>query len=126
MAGASMLAIECRQSRIDKRLATGYLDEQAATLDAALARIAAVAARGEARSIGLCGNAAELLPELARRGVKPDAGTDQTSAHDPEHGYVPAARSLAHWDAVPASGPACGPAGANGAVRTHARALVEF
>src|SRR5258707_4925975 len=89
MAGASMLAIECRQSRIDKRLATGYLDEQAGTLDAALARIAAVAARGEARSIGLCGNAAELLPELVKRGIKPDAGTDQTSAQDPVHGYLP-------------------------------------
>src|SRR5258708_5861784 len=126
MAGASMLAIECRERRIDKRLATGCLDEQAATLDAALARIAAVAARGEARSIGLCGTAAELLPELARRGVAPDAVTDQTSAHDPVHGYLPAGWSVAQWEALQASEPARVTAAANASMATHVRAMLEF
>src|SRR4029077_9667221 len=71
MAGASMLAIECRQSRIDKRLETGYLDQQAGSLDEALKLLAAAKERSAAVSIGLCGNAAELLPELLRRGVRP-------------------------------------------------------
>ena len=126
MAGASMLAIECRQSRIDKRLATGYLDEQAATLDDALARIAAVAVRGEARSIGLCGNAAELLPELLKRGVRPDAVTDQTSAHDPVHGYLPAGWTVPHWEALQASDPAQVTAAANASMAAHVRAMLEF
>ena len=126
MAGASMLAIECRQSRIDKRLATGYLDEQAATLDAAIARIEAVTARGEARSIGLCGNAAEVLPELVRRGLKPDAVTDQTSAHDPVHGYLPAGWSVPQWEALQASDPAQVSAAANASMATHVRAMLEF
>ena len=126
MAGASMLAIECRQSRIDKRLATGYLDEQAPTLDAALARIAAVVASGEARSIGLCGNAAELLPELVKRGIKPDAVTDQTSAHDPVHGYLPVGWTVPQWEALQASDPARVTAAANASMATHVRAMLEF
>ncbi len=126
MAGASMLAIECRQSRIDKRLATGYLDEQAGTLDAALARIAAVVARGEARSIGLCGNAAELLPELVKRGIKPDAVTDQTSAHDPVHGYLPVGWTVPQWEALQGSDPARVTAAANASMATHVRAMLEF
>ena len=95
MAGACALIVECRQSRIDFRLRTGYLDEQARDLDDALARIARYTAEGKAVSIGLCGNAAEVLPELVRRGVRPDLLTDQTSAHDPLHGYLPAGWS---WD----------------------------
>lgn len=95
MAGACALIVECRQSRIDFRLRTGYLDEQAGDLDDALARIARYTAAGQARSVGLCGNAAEVLPELVRRGVRPDLLTDQTSAHDPLHGYLPAGWS---WD----------------------------
>ena len=126
MAGASMLAIECRQSRIDKRLATGYLDEQAATLDAALARIAAVVAHGEARSIGLCGNAAELLPELVKRGIKPDAVTDQTSAHDPVHGYLPVGWTVPQWEALQVSDPGRVSAAANASMATHVRAMLEF
>jgi urocanate hydratase len=126
MAGASMLAIECRQAHIDKRLATGYLDEQAATLDAALARIATLAARGEARSIGLCGNAAELLPELVKRGVKPDAVTDQTSAHDPVHGYLPTGWTVPQWEALQASDPARVSAAANASMATHVRAMLAF
>jgi urocanate hydratase len=89
MAGACMLAIECRQSSIDMRLRTRYVDEQATDLDDALARIEKYTEAGEAKSIALLGNAAEILPQLVARGVRPDAVTDQTSAHDPVHGYLP-------------------------------------
>src|SRR5450631_2483976 len=96
MAGASMLAIECRQSRIDMRLRTRYLDRQAATLDEALAMIR------ESRtpvSVGLLGNAADLVPEIARRGIRPDLVTDQTSAHDLVHGYLPSGWTIERWEA---------------------------
>ena len=89
MAGASMLAVECQASRIERRLETGYLDRRADDLDEALAVIEEACSQGEALSVGLLGNAAEVLPELVRRGVKPDAVTDQTSAHDPLNGYLP-------------------------------------
>ncbi|MCK8585155.1 urocanate hydratase [Yersinia ruckeri] len=89
LAGACSLNIECQQSRIDFRLKTRYVDEQASDLDDALARIKKYTAAGEAVSIALCGNAAEILPELVRRGVRPDMVTDQTSAHDPLNGYLP-------------------------------------
>ncbi|MBI2342816.1 MAG: urocanate hydratase [Deltaproteobacteria bacterium] len=89
MAGASFLGVEVDRVRIEKRLATGYLDEMAETLDDALARIAEAGRTGRPRSIGLCANAADLFAELVRRGVHPDLVTDQTSAHDPLHGYVP-------------------------------------
>ena len=90
MAGASMLAIECQQSRIDMRLATRYLDRQAKDLDDALAILRDACARKAPVSVGLLGNAAEILPELVRRGVRPDMVTDQTSAHDLVNGYLPA------------------------------------
>ena len=90
MAGASMLAIECQSDRIDKRLQTGYLDQRAESLDDALAMIDAAVSDKAAVSIGLLGNAAEILPELLERGIRPDALTDQTSAHDPANGYLPA------------------------------------
>ncbi len=90
LAGACSLNIECQQSSIDFRLRTRYLDEQAEDLDDALARIRKYTAEGKAISIGLCANAAEVLPELVKRGVRPDMVTDQTSAHDPLHGYLPA------------------------------------
>ena len=89
MAGASMLAIECRPDRIQKRLDTGYLDRRAASLDEALALIDAAKRGGAAVSVGLCANAADVVPELLRRDIRPDAVTDQTSAHDPVHGYLP-------------------------------------
>ncbi len=95
LAGACSLNIECQQSRIDFRLKTRYVDEQANDLDDALARIDKYTGEGKAISIALCGNAAEILPELVRRGVRPDMVTDQTSAHDPRHGYLPAGWS---WD----------------------------
>jgi urocanate hydratase len=98
-AGACSLNIECQQSRIDFRLRSRYLDEQATDLDDALARIARYTADGKAVSIGLLGNAAELLPELvrARQAVRPDLVTDQTSAHDLVNGYLPAGWSVERW-----------------------------
>jgi len=89
LAGACSLNIECQQSRIDFRLQTRYVDEQAENLDDALARIEKYTKAGKAISIALCGNAAEILPELVQRGVQPDMVTDQTSAHDPLNGYLP-------------------------------------
>jgi len=94
MAGACMLAVECDASRIEMRLRTGYVDKMATTLDEALDMINAACAKGEAISVGLLGNAAEVFPELVKRGVKPDAVTDQTSAHDPLNGYLPAGMSM--------------------------------
>jgi urocanate hydratase len=101
-AGACSLNIECQQSRIDFRLRSRYLDEQATDLDDALARIARYTAEGQAVSIGLLGNAAELLPELVKRGVKPDLVTDQTSAHDLVNGYLPIGWSVERWRAAQA------------------------
>ncbi len=99
MAGASMLAVECAPSRIERRLESRYLDREAATLDEALAVIRAAHGKGEAVSVGLLGNAAEVFPEIARRAKqdaawRPDAVTDQTSAHDPLNGYLPAGWTL--------------------------------
>ena len=96
-AGFCSLTIECQQSRIDFRLRSRYVDEQAASLDDALARIAKHTAEGRAISIALLGNAAEILPELVRRGVKPDLVTDQTSAHDLVNGYLPAGWTVDQW-----------------------------
>ncbi|MBZ8140052.1 urocanate hydratase [Rubrivivax gelatinosus] len=101
-AGATSLTVECQQSRIDFRLRSRYLDEQAVDLDDALARIARYTAEGRAVSIGLLGNAAEVLPELVRRGVRPDLVTDQTSAHDLVNGYLPAGWTLERWRAAQA------------------------
>jgi len=94
MAGASMLAVECDPERIERRLQTRYLDKKAEDLDEALSLLDYHCSRGEAVSIGLLGNAAEVFPELVRRGIRPDAVTDQTSAHDPLNGYLPAGWSL--------------------------------
>ena len=131
-AGASSLTIECQQSSIDFRLRTRYLDKQAADLDDALALIAHHTARKEAVSIGLCGNAAELLPELARRakagGPRPDIVTDQTSAHDIINGYLPAGWSVAQWKAAqkdPAQHAALTQA-AGESCAVHVRALLDF
>ncbi len=86
MAGAAILVIEADPARIAKRLENGYLQKEAATLDEALALIEAARARGEALSVGLCGNAADIYPELVARGITPDIVTDQTSAHDLVYG----------------------------------------
>ncbi len=97
MAGFCMLAVECDETRIDFRLKTRYLDEKAATLDDALARIDAARAAGRAVSVGLMGNAADVFSELVARGITPDVVTDQTSAHDPVNGYLPQGWTLAQW-----------------------------
>src|SRR6202048_4344176 len=97
MAGASCLAVECRPSSIEFRLRTGYLDRQARDLDEALSIIAKASADKKPVSVGLLGNAADVLPELLRRGVRPDCVTDQTSAHDPINGYLPAGWTTAQW-----------------------------
>jgi urocanate hydratase len=98
MAGASMLAVECQPSRIERRLETGYLDRMSDDLDEALEIIETACAKGEAISVGLLGNAAEVFPALLERGVHPDVVTDQTSAHDPLNGYLPAGWSLDEWE----------------------------
>ncbi|BDW99449.1 urocanate hydratase [Maricaulis maris] len=126
MAGASMLAVECQPSRIEMRLKTGYLDKSADNLDDALAMIDEACARGEAVSVGLLGNAAEIFPELVRRGVKPDMVTDQTSAHDPVNGYLPAGWSLAEWDDKRESDPATVEAAAKASMATQVKAMLAF
>ena len=94
IAGACMLAIECDETRIDFRLKTGYVDEKAYSLDEAMEKIKKFCEQGASKSVALLGNAAEILPEMVRRGIKPDAVTDQTSAHDPLNGYVPKGWSM--------------------------------
>ncbi|TIP83742.1 MAG: urocanate hydratase, partial [Mesorhizobium sp.] len=105
MAGACCLAIECDPDRIDFRLRTRYVDERADTLDEALEKIERWTRAGEAKSVGLVGNTADIVPELVRRGVRPDLVTDQTSAHDPLNGYLPKGWSLAEWREKRASDP---------------------
>ncbi len=126
LAGACSLTIECQQSRIDFRLKTRYVDEQARDLDDALARIQRYTSAGEAKSIALLGNAAEILPELVRRGVRPDAVTDQTSAHDPVNGYLPAGWSVEEWFARRASDPAGTSQVAKRSMRMHVEAMLAF
>src|SRR5579872_3455584 len=126
MAGASLLAIECRQSRIDKRLSSRYLDRQARSLDEALALMEESSRAQKPISVAVCGNAAELVPEILRRGVRPDAVTDQTSAHDPVHGYLPLGWSVEQWESLQRSDPQRVAAEAGASMATHMRALVEF
>jgi urocanate hydratase len=126
MAGASMLAIECQPSRIEMRLKTKYLDYQAKDLNDALAMIATAKSDKRAISVGLLGNAAEILPEMVKRGIKPDAVTDQTSAHDPANGYLPAGWSVAEWEAKRASGPDTVEAAARKSIRAHVEAMLAF
>jgi urocanate hydratase len=126
MAGASMLAVECQPSRIEMRLKTGYLDTRASDLDEALATIDAAVKDGKAVSVGLLGNAAEVLPELVRRGVKPDAVTDQTSAHDPVNGYLPAGWTLAEWEERRERDPDGTAKAARQSMATHVRAMLAF
>ena len=126
LAGASSLNIECRQSSIDMRLRTRYVDEQATDLDDALARIAKYTAMGEAKSIALLGNAAEILPELVKRGVRPDAVTDQTSAHDPVHGYLPIGWTVEQWLAEQKAEPERVRDAAKQAMRVHVEAMLAF
>ena len=126
MAGASLLAIECQPSRIEMRRKTGYLDAQAKDLDEALAMIERACREKKPLSVGVLGNAAEMLPELVRRGVKPDAVTDQTSAHDPINGYLPAGWTLAQWEARRAGDPKAVERAAKESMAAHVRAMLEF
>jgi urocanate hydratase len=126
MAGASMLAIECQSDRIDKRLETGYLDKRAETLDEALAMINESIASKSPTSIGLLGNAADILPEMLKRGVMPDALTDQTSAHDPANGYLPLGWSVEEWIEKRQSDPDAVVAAANKSMAIHVSAMLEF
>jgi urocanate hydratase len=125
-AGASCLAVECDPTRIDFRLRTKYLDEKAETLDEALAMIDAWTKAGEAKSVGLLGNAADVFPELVRRGIRPDIVTDQTSAHDPVHGYLPQGWSVAHWREKQESDPKAVEAAARASMKVHVAAMVDF
>ena len=126
LAGASSLTIECQQKCIDFRLRTRYVDEQATDLDDALARIAKYTAAGEAKSIALLGNAAEILPELVRRGVRPDCVTDQTSAHDPVHGYLPIGWTVEQWLAAQQDAPETVRDAAKASMRVHVEAMLAF
>ena len=130
MAGAAILVIEARQSRIDMRLRTGYLDRQARDLEEALAQIAGAMQRKEGLSVGLLGNAAEVLPELVRRaragGMSPDVVTDQTAAHDLRNGYIPRGWSEAHWNAQRTVDPAGVERAARESIVEHVRAMLAF
>jgi urocanate hydratase len=126
MAGASCLAIECRPSSIEFRLRTGYVDCQARDLDDALAIIDRSVAEKKPVSVALLGNAAEILPELLRRGVRPDCVTDQTSAHDPGNGYLPAGWSLADWEDRRGRDPSGVAKAAKKSMAAHVRAMLEF
>jgi len=126
LAGASMLAVEAQDRSIEKRLQTGYLDRRATTLDEALAIITAFHRDGKPVSVGLLGNAAEIFPEILRRGIRPDAVTDQTSAHDPVNGYVPAGWSIAEWEAKRITHPAEVAAAARKSMRVHVEAMLGF
>ena len=126
MAGACCLAVECDPDRIDFRLRTRYLDAKAESLDEALAMIEGWTASREAKSVAVHGNAADVFPELVRRGVLPDAVTDQTSAHDPGNGYLPAGWTLAEWNAKRESDPSAVEAAARASIRTHVQAMVDF
>ena len=126
MAGASMLAVECQPSRIEMRLKTGYLDKSATTLDEALDMINEACAKGEAVSVGLLGNAAEIFPELVKRGVRPDMVTDQTSAHDPVNGYLPAGWTLEEWEDKRERDPAAVEAAAKASMAEQVKAMLAF
>src|SRR6185436_15477258 len=125
-AGAVSLTIECQQASIDFRLRTRYVDEQATDLDDALARIEKYTKAGEAKSIALLGNAAEILPEMVKRGVRPDCVTDQTSAHDPVHGYLPIGWSVEQWLEEQKNNPTKVRDAAKKSMRTHVEAMLAF
>ena len=125
-AGASCLAIECRPSSIEMRLRTGYVDMQAANLDEALAIMERSCRERKPVSVALLGNAADILPELVRRGVRPGCVTDQTSAHDPVNGYLPKGWTLAEWEARRESDPKAVAAAARASMAGHVQAMLDF
>ncbi|MCB8822148.1 urocanate hydratase [Microvirga rosea] len=126
MAGASCLAIECQASRIEMRLKTGYVDRRADSLDEAMSLIEQSCRERKPLSVGLLGNAAELYPEIYRRGIRPDAVTDQTSAHDPVNGYLPKGWSVAEWEAKRETDPKAVEHAAKRSMAEHVRAMLDF
>jgi urocanate hydratase len=126
MAGASCLAVECQPSRIEMRLRTRYLDKQAGSLDEALAMIEQANKAHKPVSVGLLGNAVDIFPELVRRGVRPDAVTDQTSAHDPINGYLPKGWTIAQWEQRRESDPKAVGRAARASMAEHVRAMLDF
>ncbi|MGD9912527.1 MAG: urocanate hydratase [Rhizobiaceae bacterium] len=129
-AGACCLAVECDETRIDFRIRTRYLDEKALTLDEALEKIERWTQAGEAKSVGLLGNAADIFPELVRRmkagGVRPDIVTDQTSAHDPINGYLPQGWTVAEWREKRERDPKAVEKAARASMKVHVAAMVDF
>jgi len=126
MAGACCLAVECDETRADFRLRTRYVDEKTHSLDEALAKIDEWTKAGEAKSIALIGNAAEIYPELVKRGVRPDIVTDQTSAHDPVHGYLPIGWTVAEWRAKQESDPKGVAKAARASMKVQVQAMLDF
>ena len=126
MAGASMLAVECQATRIEMRLRTGYLDTQAKNLDEALGMIERSCRERTPLSVGVLGNAAEVFPELVRRGVRPDVVTDQTSAHDPLNGYLPKGWTLAEWEQRRENDPKGVEQAAKRSMAEQVRAMLDF
>jgi urocanate hydratase len=126
MAGASLLAVECRASRIERRIESGYLDRMATDLDEALELIETSCIERRPLSVGLLGNAAEIFPELVRRGVLPDMVTDQTAAHDPLNGYLPAGWTLERWERAQRDDPAGVERAAKESMAVQVRAMLDF
>lgn len=126
MAGACCLAVECNPDSIDFRLRTRYIDEKTDSLDEALAMIERWTKAGEAKSVALLGNAADIFPDLYARGIRPDIVTDQTSAHDPTHGYLPQGWTIAEWKAKQESEPKEVEKAARASMKTHVAAMVDF
>ncbi|HEY5808125.1 MAG TPA: urocanate hydratase [Povalibacter sp.] len=126
MAGASLLCIECQQSRIDKRIETRYLDVQAPGIDAALRRLENAVTTGRPISVGVLGNAAEVVPDLLRRGVRPHAVTDQTSAHDVVNGYLPLGWTVEQWKERRVRDPAGVAAAARLSIVEHVKAMLAY
>lgn len=126
MAGASMLAIECSAERIKKRLESNYLDRAAASLDEAMELIEQSIQKNKPLSVGLLGNAAEILPEMIKRDIKPDIVTDQTSAHDPVNGYLPIGWSIEEWYEKQISDPEAVSKAAKKSMAKHIEAMLQF
>jgi len=126
MAGASCLAIECQRSRIDMRLRSGYLDHATESLDEALEIMTRSCAGKKPTSVGLLGNAAELLPRIFERGVRPDLLTDQTSAHDPVNGYLPIGWTVEKWTEMREKDAAAVTKAAKASMAVHVRSMLDF
>jgi urocanate hydratase len=126
MAGASCIAIECQESRIDFRIRTGYVDCRADSIDEAIEIVEKSHAEGKAISVGVLGNTAEILPEMVKKGIKPDAVTDQTSAHDPVNGYLPIGWTVEEWISKRETDPDSVAAASKPSMAVHVKAMLAF